>query len=592
MKLKSRDIKINYENKLNNEIKPLFYAIQYNISNVTTKNTLSLCCLDIHDMILKYNFNFYICTFCKLNAEAKCIKCKIFDKFVEVFITYDSELAYILPQPSIYSKRNFAFFKSFIEKISYFKLNQNEIVYTGKRKRKNVEKKQYSVFDQKKYYYTTFMVRNFRGGSLAKQTTGKYSHIRGNILGTVVNGIRATLTVDSSLLPNKVQINRIIYDQLNLAIPLVIVNRDPSLNSKCIYVCEIEPFDDLNDSTIHLNSFKLNGLHADQDGDDINLYFIEKDAQHPSYLMVCSMYEWYRNSWHLGFRHDMMYKCRYSFSQYHRYILYKYNKELNNLSPYWKSLERYGKNKYSYAMELGCSTHRNECDEFLKILTTYCNQLNDKILTYDELTTGIGSLKQIIDSGSKGSDTHLQVYLKELELPNIIDEQNNINKTKLNNITNITNIEAATITCKKRKKIMDKYFEDEENIICKKRKKTNVKNNNINNNENKFIEINDLNNENIHPREQIEKPNEINFKHQAILGFNKYINSSKEISTMGQRQFSLLFTFQNVSLFQNDIYINESIIFKDVNLSSYFSMILYQPNSVEYLFDSFFDVID
>ena len=525
----NREILNQQQSQLNDEVAPLFYAIQYNISNVTTKNTLSIYCCELHDFIVKHNFNFYICMFCRLNSEPKCIKCKIFDKSVEVFITYDSTLAYILPQPSIYSKRNFAFFKSFIEKISYFERNKDKNVYTGKRERKNIDKKQYSVFEQKKYYYMTFMVRNFRGGSLTKQTTGKYSHIRGNILGTVVNGIRATLTVNSSLEPHKIQINRIIYDQLNLAIPLVIVNRDPSINSRCIYVCEVEPFDNLDDSTIHLNSFILNGLHADQDGDDINLYYIEKESENPSYLMISAMYEWYRNSWHIGFRHDMMYKCRYSFSQYHRYILYKYNKELNKISPFWNSLERYRKRKYAYAMELGCSTHRSECDEFIQTLINFCNILDDKILTYDELTTGIGSLKTIIDSGSKGSDIHLQVYLKELLTP----------QTK------------------------------QEIVLNKKRKKNNTDENILNIKKQKIVDK--------------------SFKQQSIDGFNKYINSSKEISTMGQRQFSLLFTFQNISLFQNDIYINENIIFKDVNISSFFSMLLYQPNSVEFLFDSFMD---
>ena len=517
--------------QINDKVIPLFYSIQYNISNVTTKNTLSIYCCDLNNIIASHSFNFYICVYCKLQETPKCAKCVLFDKFVEVYITYDSELAYTLPQPSIYSKRNFAFFKSFIEKISYFERNKNEVVYAGKRKRKNVEKKQFSVFEQKKYYYTTFMIKNFRGGSLSKQTTGKYSHLRGNILGTVVHGIRATLTVDSALLPQKVQINRIIYDQLNLAIPYVLVNRDPSINSRCIYVCEIEPFDDLNDSTIHLNSYILNGLHADQDGDDINLYYIEKEAECPSYLMISAMYEWYRNSWDKGFRHDMMYKCRYSFSQYHRYILYKYNKELNALSSYWKSLDRYGKHKHSYAMALSCNTHREECDEFLQILTNFCNELNDNLLTYDELTTGYGSLRQIIESGSKGSETHLQVYLKGLQF-----SDNESNSDDMNDYNN-------------------KCGSDGKKIMCKRRKLM-----------------------------------EQDFKIQSISGFNKYINSSKEISTMGQRQFSLLFTFQNVSLFQNDIYINESIIFKDVHLSTFFSSVLYQPESVEYLFDSFFDI--
>lgn len=209
---------------------------------------------------------------------------------------------------------------------------------------------------------------------MSKQTSGKSSYVRTNILGALVKGIRGTLTVDPDLGPNEIGIIQEMYDKLNLAFPFVILNRDPSINSRCIYVCQLKPFSDKNDFTIHVNQYVLRGLNADQDGDEVTLYYIEKEDEICSLEMTKVMYEILRCSWKYGHRHDVFGVPRYGFSQYQDLMLHNYNDELCKLSKFWNDLQPFSDRK-KIAFALACTTHRDEFDEFLDIFTKFCSDV-------------------------------------------------------------------------------------------------------------------------------------------------------------------------------------------------------------------------
>jgi hypothetical protein len=73
------------------------------------------------------------------------------------------------------------------------------------------------------------------------------------------------------------------------------------------------------------------------------------------------------------------------------------------------------KEKKRIAFSLGCYTHRDEFDEFLELLLNFTNRkelVTPKITTFQELLLGTGVVQDVVDSGAKGSQAHIDVYLE------------------------------------------------------------------------------------------------------------------------------------------------------------------------------------
>lgn len=395
--------------------KPNFYKTCYCVKPTTTENLITVKVSDFQSYFLKYNTNFYLCNTHHLSQKGQpsCEYCFSFLQFKWSFIVHSIYAYYTFPPPILFVAKNVNYFKTFIKHADK----------TAELKSKTAQEK----YCKKEYqYYSVFINMSFQGGTLKGNSSGKTSFIKNRVLGFLAKGIRAVLTIDSSLGPHYSTLPQKIFDKLNLATPLVIVNRAPSINNTCIYVVEVGRNKDPDDYTIHINPFLTEGLHADQDGDELSIFIIEKQADLPSIEVELAIAELKSMSWKYGRRHNFAFKSRYQFTQYHKYILDKFDDYFIKHNPLWASLTGTPKEKGFKIMELGCSTHFDEIDEFIELLINFTQNLPPLLTTTHDILNGTGDILNVVNSGAKGSTDHIEEYLKNIfhdthTFQNIID---------------------------------------------------------------------------------------------------------------------------------------------------------------------------
>lgn len=338
--------------------------------------------------------DFYMCLTHGVNVKSMCVNCHRFEQFPYTFgVVGRFDDKYLFLSPRLYIAKNVQYFFSFLSKIEAWQ---------------SIEQ-----LHQLQNVYKSFKMANFKLGSVSNLMSGKKSFIRTAILGNKVNGARLTLTVDASLPPNLVAVPRSMYDKMNLSSNYIILNRDPSINGKCIYVCELCAYD-TEDCSIHINCFILDGLHADQDGDELNLYIIFGNAEVPTFDVSSAILEMKRLSWTNGCRHDLLYNPRYSLGQYYAHLVFEYNDWFNRHSPLWASIRAPVHNKGKVLMALGCSYMRREVDDFLNMMIQFGQKLKPGVVPVNDLITGEGIIKNVVQSGAKGSVVHIQKYVQKL----------------------------------------------------------------------------------------------------------------------------------------------------------------------------------
>ena len=383
---------------------PNFYINCYCVKPTTSHNTLTINASDMSFYLSTYDINFYICLQHALSQKPidKCIHCMEFLTFNHAFAIQTRFNFYIFPPPILNNNRSLNFFKAFIE-LAVENINKltHACINEGMKK--------------ERIYYNNFIIGDFRQGSLKDNISGKRSFVRNKILAYQTKGMRAVLTIDCELTPHYISIPQRVYDTLDLATNLVIVNRAPSIKDTCIYVAEILRNKEPNDYTIHINPYMTDGLHADQDGDEISIFYIEKQDDEPSSDMEAAIIELRNCSWKYGTRHNFAYKCRYSFTQYHRYLLHIFNDFFCQHNALWKKLEDDGHGqKADRLMNLGCSILHQEVDDFLELVSTVTRSLNCLITPISEILKGDGDISAVVDSGAKGTHTHIKTYLNHL----------------------------------------------------------------------------------------------------------------------------------------------------------------------------------
>lgn len=365
----------------------------YKSEPVNTHNTLTVYVKDLKRCLSQTPV--YLCEIHGISNLKSCDLCDDFFISPHNFLLTDNNIAVYIPPPIIMAKNNLSYFKTFIDKF-------NNGIGCGESIKTLMTK------------YKTFVEKpSFRGGHLTKQLSGKTSYLKLNCLGTTANSLRGTLIVAPYDMPNEISIPKSLYDSLDLAFDYVLLNRDPSINTRSIYVCSLKYHDGDNDSTFRINQYVLEGLHGDQDGDEVNIFYVKK--QNPSFALLMSRYELERKSWDRGFRHDILGIPRYKFSQLQVLMLYKHNDDLCKLSPFWSSIKGSStKQRCNIFWDLACTTHRHEANEFLMLFSNYCKQNDFSLVTVHDLVNAEGIFNDIVKSGAKGSQSHIDTYKKNL----------------------------------------------------------------------------------------------------------------------------------------------------------------------------------
>jgi len=408
---------VKLEHNSDELIKPSFYNYCYTLKPVTSDNTLTLHINEfdkIHNMN-DYETNMYICLQHGLMEKPLngCPNCIQFDKFPFSFIieTKNNNFA-IFPPPERYVSKNFNYFRYLIKEMAQQPIINDTDDEWMETKRNAKEENAYNEF----------IKNEFKGGQIQSIISGKKSYIRNRILGFHSHGLRLTLTIDSLLPAHYISIPHYVYKTLDLLTPLVLVNRAPSINDGCLYVCELLFHED-DDPTIHLSPFMTERLHADQDGDDLTILYLRDSNCHIEPTEWSAILELKHNSWRYGRRYGFDTQSRYRFTQYHRYLLHLLSDDLAEVSGLWRRVrDAYKENPkqiHQKIIELGSTTEIDEFDRFIEQFYHIIKNIDPIMVNTYDLITGEGLVKAVVDSGAKGRDEHIKVYLENLYKPEL-----------------------------------------------------------------------------------------------------------------------------------------------------------------------------
>ena len=319
----STDNSIQFISSINSTEEPLFSTYNYCIQHTSSKNTLLLEISDLNKY-LQLGKDFYICQTHGLQdvANINCHYCINFNNFTYTYILKTKYHCFTFPPPNWYSPKVLNFLKTFC-------FNSNKFIVA------NTDMKEAEKHEELNSY-SQFVSMGFTEGNLRSLSTGKTSYLRNKILGFHTNGGRATLSIDSTLLPQYVILPQQLFDSLDLVCPLILINRAPSLKNTCLYAVEALRSENPTDYTIRINSYLCEGLHADQDGDELSIFYIKNPGTtSPSYDIQIAICELKNFSWNGNIRHDFAYEPRYEFTQYLKYILYCSNVRVLDLFIYF-----------------------------------------------------------------------------------------------------------------------------------------------------------------------------------------------------------------------------------------------------------------
>lgn len=399
----SSDIKpIRFKACISSIDQPVFPNIVYCFQPVTTTNTLTIAVEELYQFLCKYSFDFCMCQCHGLRERVHpdCLYCTSFAKFNCTFIIRTKYHFLTFPPPSWYQPKVLNFLRTFCHSSCRFMNSASKC---------NTEK------EQELKSYGLFVNMNFNDGSLKDLSTGKTSYVRNSILGFHCLGGRATLSIDCTLSPQTVILPQYMFDAMEMACPLVLVNRAPSLRGTCIYVLEALRNENAQDHTIRINSYICEGLHADQDGDELSIFYLKHPGtSQPSHDMLMAIAEMKRSSWNGGVRHDIAYNPRYEFTQYIRYILHTYDDYFNSINKLWASIRAPPREKCKIAMHLGCSIFPNEIDELVQQISDFIKRLPVQTVKCHDLLLAEGAVKNVVLSGAKGELVHISTYLRHL----------------------------------------------------------------------------------------------------------------------------------------------------------------------------------
>lgn len=252
--------------------------------------------------------------------------------------------------------------------------------------------------------------------------SGRSSVARKGLVSTTSHNLRLTLTIDPALHPDEILIPRKIYAELIVmcSSDYMVISRAPSIDSHCIYVCHVKPHD-YESSTMVSNGWILEGLHADQDGDELVIYFSKilqnVYGQFPTKLQLASAGELARLSWRFGTGTNTHNMWRFKVCQQHVKYLSLYSPWFERNSRLWKKMVADFPNLSVRERANKILTLRGideaGTDRFVDMMGYFIRNFKEKTLTIPELyspTKVGGRIHDIANFNVKGTLATLHTY--------------------------------------------------------------------------------------------------------------------------------------------------------------------------------------
>lgn len=389
---------------------PLNKTFFYKIAKAST---LTLLTLNVLDLPYEEFDKLYVCKKCYVSPVMTCADCIKFYKYNQTFLIETLFGFYKAPPPTFFSDRNFNFLKTFLKNTQTF-LKEKDITsiknFTPPTDEETIEEfLKFKETEEKKF--EMFLTHPFNNGVLKQQFSGKKSTVRNLMLGKVMPSMRYVLTIDTQLGPDEVSIPKIVYDKLNLKSNFVIVNRAPSINDTCIYTAVLRWHED--SFTAKISALIADGLHADQDGDEITIFMLPETNVLPNYDEVLMMKEIRNNLWSIGLRHKFDYSPKISFGQYYMLVMYIFHDKICELLPTYKNLPCAKEDKPEFIMNMFCGSHYHLGVKFISDLLEI---IKDLALSAPSIVNILrGNLGDIVNSKSKGTKNHLSEFLRMMK---------------------------------------------------------------------------------------------------------------------------------------------------------------------------------
>lgn len=397
---------------------PNFFNVLYTVEPCTPDNTLVLSYddfFDNNDPAAKPNLDtFHFCNKHRFHhlstdevshihkmliwegANCQVIPFKKFNRAFFVSTPLNANLLY--PPPVVYRDKSLQFFISSLVQFRKHATLQNSTAIRMNR-----------LFAHDSYQQ--FFKDYFTGGTMKEMTSGKESEIRNKVLAIMINGFRLTVTINHGLPANLISVNRRVFEMMNSHTGMVIINRPPSINSLSISIQQVAVHADDTDETVHVNIFAIRGMHADQDGDEVTMTWIGDipPLAEPGMELKRATCEMQRVSHHKNPTQTTTQQSRYQLASLLFFYAHLYDEELTAASSLWRALV--GNNPYEKMQHLsrisGSCLLRNECNDLFDMLMKI-NNVQKSGLTTRELGSDGRHLRQIVESGAKGSLLHLQ----------------------------------------------------------------------------------------------------------------------------------------------------------------------------------------
>lgn len=258
--------------------------------------------------------------------------------------------------------------------------------------------------------YTSFEKSKYTIGSIREFKSGKFSFMRQNVIGFSTTGVYQTSIIDCTIPYTTCIFPQKLYDLLEqeFDLNLIILKRDPSMTSTCMFVCKILRNQNADIETIIIPASIAKPLHQDQDGDRNGCFILPKYKNGYDYtkspLFAIAKAEL---SHSFASKLSLISKPRISFSEYDLVMIERGIPELSENKIY-KIIKSKG---FKYALELGCSILSDEFNNFYSQLLEIYKRPIINCITIDDLLLKTNTINSIVSSGAKGTETHIKKFL-------------------------------------------------------------------------------------------------------------------------------------------------------------------------------------